>query len=271
MNPLMAHFRRPALYIKLPSGGRFYDDTIIKPSENGELPVYPMTNADDMISKTPDAVFNGHAVAEIIKSCVPNILDPWKINSIDLDAIIIAIRVASNGESMDIDTICPKCNESSRYEVDLMTIMNERTDVDYNKTLKVRELELKFRPLTYSETNNNSMQQYELQKIMSQLTDVPDESKQEIIKEAIKKINDLTVNIISSTIEWIKTPETTVTDKKFIFEFLTNCDKKTNTAIKDFSIDLKSKNAIKPLKFKCVHCTHEYQQELILNITDFFE
>jgi hypothetical protein len=86
-NPLKQYFRRPSIYLKLPSGGVGYPLGSLNRTENGELPVYPMTAIDEITSKTPDALFNGSAVVEIIKSCVPDITDPWSIPSTDLDAI----------------------------------------------------------------------------------------------------------------------------------------------------------------------------------------
>lgn len=42
-NPLKQYFRRPAVYIKLPSNGKNYTEGSLDMPENGELPVYPMT------------------------------------------------------------------------------------------------------------------------------------------------------------------------------------------------------------------------------------
>ena len=42
-NPLSGHFRTPKLYTSLPTGGKFYDDTIVDMPSTNELPVYPMT------------------------------------------------------------------------------------------------------------------------------------------------------------------------------------------------------------------------------------
>ena len=69
INPLSKQFRRPSLYFKLPSGGKFYQPGAIDLPDNKELPVYPMTAIDEITSKTPDALYNGTAVVDIIKSC----------------------------------------------------------------------------------------------------------------------------------------------------------------------------------------------------------
>ena len=91
-NPLKQYFRRPAIYLKLPSGGKMYQPGVVNIPESGELAVYPMTAIDEISAKTPDALYNGTAMADIIKSCIPDIKDPWSINSVDLDAVLIAIR-----------------------------------------------------------------------------------------------------------------------------------------------------------------------------------
>ena len=76
-NPLSQYFRQPSIYVKLPSGGQHYADGAIDMPANGELPVYPMTAIDEITYRTPDALFNGNAVTNVIKSCVPAIRDPW--------------------------------------------------------------------------------------------------------------------------------------------------------------------------------------------------
>ena len=70
-NPLRQYFRRPAVFLNLPTGGESYTEDVIEFPDNKELPVYPMTAIDEITTKTPDALFNGSAMVEIIKSCIP--------------------------------------------------------------------------------------------------------------------------------------------------------------------------------------------------------
>ena len=60
-NPLQQYYRQPAIYIKLPSEGRYYDKNTFTPTETGELPILPMTAKDELAFKTPDALINGQA------------------------------------------------------------------------------------------------------------------------------------------------------------------------------------------------------------------
>ena len=105
-NPLRRFFRQPAVYIKLPSDGNFYPPGTLEMPANGELPVYPMTAMDEITYRTSDALFNGTAIVNVIQSCVPNIIDPWSIPNIDMDTLLVAIRIASYGHSMDYESIC---------------------------------------------------------------------------------------------------------------------------------------------------------------------
>ena len=270
-NPLKQYFRRPAIYIGLPSGLKSYSNDVVEQSETGEFPVYPMTAIDEITARTPDALFNGTAVVDIIKSCIPAIKNPWKINSIDFDSLLIAIRIASSGDNMDIDCVCPKCQSESKFGVNMVSLLASRKNVDYQTTLKVRDLEIKFKPLTYAETNSNSMKQYEIQKTLLAIGELnTDEEKQKENTILMSRLTKFTAEVIASTIEWIKTPELTVSDTQYILEFIINCDRQTSNEIRSYSIQLTETNKIPPLDIKCISCQFDYQQPLVLNVTDFF-
>jgi hypothetical protein len=138
--------------------------------------------------------------------------------------------------------------------------------------LSIRDLIIKFRPLTYAETNQNGLDQFNIQKMLATLNDYQDdEQKSQIMNDTLKKLGELVVVIIASTIESITTPESVVTDKNFIIDFLNNCDKNTNNSIKDKSIALREQNELDPIDVKCPSCQHEYKQKIVLNVTDFFD
>ena len=103
VNPLLAHFRQPAIYFQLPSKGQFWQSGLnMSPTE--DLPVYPMTARDEITLRTPDALLNGQGVVDVIQSCCPNITDAWQMPSIDVDATLIALRIASYGNEMSFDS-----------------------------------------------------------------------------------------------------------------------------------------------------------------------
>lgn len=270
-NPLKAYFRRPVLYFKLPSEGKYYPPGVVDIPPNGELAVYSMTSADEIDVKTPDGLFNGASTVRVIKNCIPAINDPWQLNDIDIEATIVAIRAATVDGKMEIVTTCPACQEESKYDIDLLRLLNEKQNVNYDAVLELGELVIKFRPLTYHQTNQNGIKQFEIQRFATAIENFEDETeKQKILAEALKQLNDMMIDVVTQTIEYIKTPETTVTSEQYISDFLRNCDGKTNKLIKEYSAEMRQKNETKPLQMTCMHCENKYKQPLVLNFTDFF-
>jgi len=147
-NPLKQYFRRPAVYLKLPSGGLGYPEGTIDMPDTGELPVYPMTAIDEITSRTPDALFNGTAVVEVIKSCIPNIKDPWQLSNVDIDPILVAIRAATHGSNMEIETDCPECKETGKYDLNLSGVLADFKPGNYNEPLIIGEITFKFKPFS---------------------------------------------------------------------------------------------------------------------------
>lgn len=271
-NPLRQFFRRPALYLKLPSGGNHYPAGTLELPENGEIPIYPMTAIDEITSKTPDSLYNGVAVVEIIKSCAPNIKDPWHLPIVDLDAILVSIRAASSNDGLEINTICPSCSEGNDYKVNVSAVLSTIKSGNYDEVLNLGDLKIKFKPLNYKEVNDLNLNQSELQKMLLNNTNIEDEDqKLKISGDIINRLNVLTFDIVSKCIEYIDCPTGQVTNKNHIIEFLQNCGKNTFEDIKMTGIKLREPSETKPLKIKCPSCSHEYEQIFTLNITDFFE
>jgi hypothetical protein len=270
-NPLRQYFRRPALFISLPSKGQHYPAGAIEVPENGEFPVYPMTAIDEITAKTPDALFNGSAVAEIIRSCVPAIKDPWSIPATDLDAILIGIRAASTGSEMDIESVCPACEEVSKYGVNLVGLLNDIKGDAYLETLKLGELVFHFKPLSYREVNQGNLGQFELQREIAQLESIEDDvERTKKSNETMKKLTEMNIGFMANTISKIDLPNESVTENEFIVEYLHGCDRASYDAIRTQIVKMRESVNIKPLKIKCVACNNEYNQPLALNVTDFF-
>jgi len=271
-NPLTTYFRRPAIYVKLPSDGQYYAKDTLNMTETHELPVFPMTAIDEITYRTPDALFNGQAVVDVIQSCVPNIKNAWAVPSVDLDAILVAIRIASYGHSMDIDTTCPKCSEESTYALDLRTVIEGLAAPDFRNPEIIGDLEIYFRPLNYKQMSENNVLQFEEQKLVSVIdnADMDDKQKLNILADAFRKIGELTLKAVGQGIAAIKTPETVVQDRKHIDEFLRNCDREVFDRLRDRVIKLKTESELKPLNIKCTHCGHEYSQPFTFDMSNFF-
>jgi hypothetical protein len=272
-NPLRQFFRQPAIYMRLPSEGEHWPPDVLIMPENQELPVYPMTAIDEITYRTPDALFNGEAVTNVIKSCMPNIKDPWQMPTVDLNAILVAIRIASYGHDMELVTECPKCQAAGEYTLDLRTVLDQLKSSDYHQPIEHGDLVINFRPLSYKAQNSNNQTQFEQQKNIQTIqdSDVADTEKIAKLNQALARITDLTIDALKWSIASIRTPHEVVTDSEFIQEFLRNCDRKLFIKIREHIVALRADSELKPLHIKCGSCDHEYDQTLSLDQTSFFE
>jgi hypothetical protein len=271
-NPLRQYFRQPAIYIKLPSQGKNYPEGTLAMPATGELAVYPMTAIDEITYRTPDALYNGQATVNVIQSCVPDIKDAWAVQSIDIDTLLVAIRIATYGHEMTFGTACPDCKQESEQAMDLRTVLDSMRPADYSQSIQTGDIEIFFKPLTYKNMNDNNAMQYENQKVLQMLPDsaVPDGDKLVALGDALKKITEITVNALGQSIAVIRTPQALVSEPEFIQEFLKNCNRQLFNQIRDHIVDLKVSSEMQPLNMTCSDCNHQYQQAITLDMTSFF-
>ena len=271
-NPLTQYFRQPAIYIRLPSQGRFYPAGAINMPPNGELPVLPMTSVDEITYRTPDALFNGSATVSVIKSCVPNIRDPWVMPSADMDAVLVGLRIASYGHDMDINVKCPSCEHLEDLTVDLRKV-NDLLEVgNYETPVVIGDLEFYFQPMTFQTVNQNSQVQMEQQQMIrtyEQTTDEAERSDQ--VAKIMTAINQATTKTVAASIAAIKSPTALVTENEYITDFLTNCDSKIFNQLKNHAVALKVASEVKPVSITCSECKHEYTQPFTLDLSSFFD
>lgn len=272
-NPLKQYFRQPSNYIRLPSGGNYYPEGSIDFPENHELAVYPMTARDEILLKTPDALINGQAIIEIIRSCVPSIKNPWAMPAADVDACLIAIRMATYGDQYDIDTTCPNCNEPWRFAVDLRTFLDQTQNFNWSDSIVLGPLTFKIWPLTYDQVTKNQIKVLEEQRTFQYITDseLPEEEKIRMFNESFRKLTELNLQLVADCVHEIVAPDGTVADRAMITDFFTNCDRQTFTSVREYLDSLRSQEIIKPLQLKCQNCEHEYTKQVAFDESFFSE
>jgi len=271
-NPLANYFRQPKLYIKLPSHGDFYPEGSLDKSEIDEYAVYAMTAKDELMFKTPDALMNGQATVEVIKSCVPAIKNPWHMPSIDLDAILIAIRLATYGENLDVSATCPSCGHLNDYILNLLQYLDTVTNFNYESSIQVGELTVNIRPYSYKELNKTALKTLEQQKIFQIVNDdnMPDEEKVERFGDSFVKLTQLTVDTVVGCIKSIDTPEGSVSDADMIKEFIENSPSDVFTKISEHVTDMKDRMSLKVQNVECSECQHQWTVDVSMDQTNFF-
>ena len=122
-NPLSQYFRDVAIYIKLPSNGFYSKPGDIETSSDGEIAIYPMTTADELLFQSPDALLNGESVLQVIKSCAPGIKNVRELPMSDVESILLGIKYSTYGDQVDYESTCPACSHVKEFGVSIQACL----------------------------------------------------------------------------------------------------------------------------------------------------
>ena len=236
-NPLMKHIRQPKIYIKLPSGGKYWPDGAVDIPETGELPVLPMTARDEITFKTPDALINGQATVDVIQSCIPSIKNAWEIPSIDLDVILIAIRRASYGDTLEMSHKIPGTDIQKDYGLDLVGIYDSYFTKHFEDTFKIDGFTVQIKPVPYKEFTKNALRTFEEQRIMGIVSndDMEDSKKLERFQKAFANLTAINIDMVANSITAIQPDgeNNAVVNATHIRQFIEQAESKVYTQISD--------------------------------------
>lgn len=273
-NPLFKHFRQPAIYIKFPGNGQHWKPGSLEIPESGEIPVYPLTTRDEITLRTPDALMNGTSVVEVLQSCIPNIKDAWATPSIDLDAALIAIRVASYGAMLEVNVTCPSCKAANDYEIDLRNSLANIKAPNFNNVVLIDGLRFKLKPQVFSSINKVNSLRFEEDKLMDHLskTEIPEEERMKYFKDQLQKISDLNLEVLVDSTEYIQTESNdVVSDPEFILEFYQNSDAKIIKEIQNELNKINVGSGAQPEHITCGDCGHKFESKIQYDYASFFD
>jgi len=249
-NPLKKYYRQPKQFVRLPSGYAYYPAGSIDVPESGEVAVYPMTAKDELLFKTPDALLNGEATVSVIQSCIPAIKNAWQMPSLDIDACLIAIRMATYGTSMSVTARVPGTDIDKDFEISLQTALDSLMSARYNDTVLVNNMEIKTQPLNYSQFTKMAIKSFEEQRISETVRnqDMPEEEKVARFQQSLTKLTDLNVSMVTDTIHSITVDGETVSNRQHIKEFIENADKQFYQSLLNHLEAQRNAFVIQPMK-----------------------
>ena len=253
-NPLMKHVRQPKLYIRLPSNGKYWPEKSLEMTETGELPVLPMTARDEITFKTPDALINGQATVDVIQSCIPSIKNAWDTPSIDLDVILIAIRRATYGDTLEMKHTIPGTDIEKEYGLNLLQMYDGYFAHEFIDTFAIDGFKVQIRPVAYKEFTKNALKTFEEQRILGIVSNDQTEDTEKIkrFQESFQKLTDINIDMVCDSIDAIQ-PEgepNAVTNKAHIKQFIEQAESKVYSQIMDHIKEQRGKFNQQPLTFE---------------------
>lgn len=274
-NPLISAYKKPAMYVNLPSGGKYYEPKP-KLSVDGELAIYPMTARDELITKTPDALFNGEATVALLESCCPDIKNPRQIPVNDLLVLMLAIRQASYGNQLDVDINCPKCDYMNMMGIDAGAMLGSAQEQDHDNIVTLDNGFVVYaKPFNLEDRTLLQIQQVKQQKMVTSLADdsLSDEERTKRFGETFVELAELTVDLITNCIVYVQenTDSERYEDKEMIRDWLQNISKKDYEDIRKRVEILSDSGLNTEVNATCQDCGHQWQTNIDLDIANFFE
>jgi hypothetical protein len=172
----------------------------------------------------------------------------------DTDAILLAIRIATYGETMDITFNVPQLNEEMTHTVNLPAILEEFGRIEVRDTATTKKgFKFKVAPLDYKSLTAVQVAQFEQQKIYVTVNNsaMTEDQKSSQFAKSFTVLNNINFGMLVDSITEITTPSgDTVTDKQQIKEFCENCEAGLVNEIQDELSKIRTQAQTKPLKMK---------------------
>jgi len=276
-NPLQKFYRQPALYISLPTQGKWYNTKQVSLNASKELAVYSMTARDDVLLNTPDAMLNGESLKNVIMNCVPDVHDVSALTLPDLESIFVAMKVATNNGVWDISKTCPKCNTVCTYEMHCQQILDQQSYIDESDCSVTLDngLVVNVRPYNYAQRSLFMQRQFEEERAMKQYNaanpETNDFTKAGVMAQAVDRISSITFRLVAESIVSVELPgEEPVTKSEYIDDWLQNISSVQANLVIEAVEKLNLCGPKKTLDVVCTECSHEWTDPVSYDPISFF-
>ena len=278
MNPLEPYFRKPEVYITLPSQGRWYKPQDITLSADNELAIYGLTARDDVLLNTPDAMLNGEALKKVIANCVPDVHNINALVTPDLEAIFVGMKLASGDGTMEINRECPKCGHDCNWALQCQGLLDNQTMIDHQdgSVILDQSLEIHVKPYDFQQRSMFIQREYQEERAIRQWDTLNPQSddliKAEVMAQAVDKISAITMSLISASITHVKILSTTETvdNPQFIHEWLHSTTRAQASAIIAAVDQLNQCGPNKSLEVECPNCQNTWKTSVSYDPISFF-
>lgn len=252
-NQLLARLKLPGRVFQLPSRGALYNKGEVSAAE-GEIHVHPMSAMTEINLKNPDLLFNGKAIEEVCRECIPEIKKPAELFGRDIDAVMFFLRLVTYGPTFEVNVkhTCENAKQHS-YSVDIDRMVQQMKFLDpsqaagFSVTLSNGQV-VKLHPVRFE----HMIKLYQMNANKKELT--PDDVKANIIFNL--------VNLIESVDD--------VTDRANIEEWVKLLTTPMQNKIAAVIEKMNDWGPAKDVPLKCKDCGEEMQVELPLNPVSFF-
>ena len=272
-NPLSNYFRKPMIYVQIPTGGRFNPE--IPKTVLDEIPILPMTAIDEISMQNPDELLNGEGLINLFKSCVPSIPNPRNLCNIDADLLYLAIKYATYGKNVEHTHTCTECKEQADYNIDINNILDKFPDIHEVEPVEHEDLKIYVHPPKLESLTRLALIEVEQARILKTVQEIAEDkiTEMELAKQfalSFRKVSKQNVDLLIEAIDRIETLDEVVTDRDTIIEFMNNCPATVVTKINDRIGEINKKpEDLSTFEFTCDACGSKEKVTFEFNPVNF--
>lgn len=256
---------------------KWYSDDQVETTDDGEIAVYPMGAIDDIMLNTPDAMLNGRALENVIRSCAPGIKDVKRFMIPDLEAVFVGIKSATSSGKTDYERKCPSCGHENTFDLNCQAILNSMTFIDEND-LTIRfndDMVVHVRPYDFEMRQLFIKREFEEEKAMRALessSSTDEIERAATLSASVDRMAKITFALVSKSIEKIQLIKEgqMVTDPDHISEWLTSISKQQAEMVIEAVNKLNQVGVMKKISVSCENCGHSWEDPLSFDPTSFF-
>ena len=276
-NPLAGYFRKPELYVQIPTSGAFNPE--IEKTVLDEIGILPMTAIDEISMTNPDALLNGEAFVELIKSCVPTIPEPRELCNVDAELLFLAIKLATYGKDISHLHTCSHCEAQAEYNIDINQILEKFPEVKKLEPVEWGDLKIHIQPPKLESVTRLALIDVEQARILNSIQKTAESNageenaELEMAKQfaiSFRKVSKQNVDLLINSIHKIETPEGDVYEYEHIVEFIDNVPTSVVKDVKNKidSLDIKTTD-LSVFEFVCEECKKPDKVNFELNPVNF--
>jgi hypothetical protein len=272
-NLLSKYFRKPQLYVQIPTGGKFnpeIDKTILD-----EIGILPMTAVDEISLENPDALLNGEALINLIQSCVPSIKDARQLCNIDVEALFLAIKYATYGKDITHTHTCSECKAQGDYNIDINYLLDKFPDISEVEPIEYEDLKIHVQPAKIESITRLALMEVEQRRILESVRKSVNDEEDELtlaktFSDGFRKVAIQNIDLVTTSIARIETPQGDTVDEEEIRQFLNDIPapivKTIQSKVKELS---KKPDDLSKFEFTCADCGHKDEITLEINPVNF--
>lgn len=271
-NPLLAKIKLPGRTFQLPSRGALYHKGEVAGTE-GEIHVHPMSALDEISLKNPDMLFNGKALEDVFKQCIPELKSTSELFGRDIDAIMIYLRLVTYGPDFEI-RVRHDCEQSIKRNDSGQAILDKDGEVIHNEHSYVINIEEMVQRMRFLDPTTT--EKFECELPNGQIVKVHPIKFEHMVK--LFQLNhgkkeftseDIKANVVFNLVNLIDSVDG-ITDKKQITEWVASITSPYQNRIAEAIEKTNDWGPEQTTQVVCRDCHKEMPVELPLNPISFF-